>query len=281
VHSKLPLRLLLGILLLPVSIRAGTVAEFPFRFSHNLIWIKMDTGAQSKPLNFLLDTGAGSTVLNIETAKSLGLKMGGSEFVRGVNSRSVAREVEGFDAKIAGIPVRRSLLAVDLSAASRNCHQRIDGLLGADFLQGRVVQIDYAMGKIRLLGRSDPPDARAQVLPIRQLNGGLCVPVGVCGNKPQWMRLDTGCDEALLWVFRKSDKLKDPAMLSIGLSTATACYAKTGVELGGEYIEDVKSGVQEKEIFPGESGLLGNGLLSRFKVTVDMTRRIVILQRNL
>jgi hypothetical protein len=41
----------------------------------------------------------------------------------------------------------------------------VDGLIGADFFIGRIVQIDFAREKIRLLENYSPP-VKAEVLPI-------------------------------------------------------------------------------------------------------------------
>lgn len=259
---------------------AGAAEEIPFHYDHNLIWIKLDVQGRKTPLNFLLDTGAGTTVLNIQTAAQLGLKFGDAESVQGVNSRSTARKVSGFHASVAGVPVRESLLAVDLCAASCSCQRRIDGLLGADFLRNRIVQIDYAAGKIRLMDRFAPVPAGGEKLSLRQQNDGFCLPVSVCGGSPQWVRLDTGCDEALHWVTNRPDRLKNVRVVTIGLSGMALRYAQTDIRLGNESFHDVKTGIQRNTIFPCEAGLLGNGLLSKFKVTIDVDHRTLILQRE-
>ena len=216
----------------------------------------------------------------METARQLGLKFGGSEAVRGVNSRSTASWVSGFAATANGLQMPASLLAVDLGGASRACGRRIDGLLGADFLEGRVVQIDYKAGKIRLLDRASATMAGGSSLPLRRLNDGFGVPVSVCGNKAEWMRLDTGCDAALHWVISKRDRLQNSHMVSIGLSPASRNLAKADVCLGTDCLHNVTIGFQEREIFPGESGLLGNGLLSRYRVTIDTAKNRVLLEKS-
>ena len=74
------------------------------------------------------------------------------------------------------VPLQQ-LLAIDLSNASRVCGRKIDGLLGADFLQGRVVQIDYKAQKIRLFACGENPAGNAVCLPLKRLNDSFCIPV--------------------------------------------------------------------------------------------------------
>jgi hypothetical protein len=51
------------------------------------------------------------------------------------------------------------------------------------------------------------------------------------------------------------------------------------VQLGNVRFDEIPTGIHRQEIFPGEQGLLGNELLSRFKLTVDAIDRRVILER--
>ena len=126
---------------------AGT--EIPFTFRAGMIWLKVSVAGQSTPLNFLLDSGAGRSVLHLGTAQRLGVKLGTRETVQGVDGRCAAYRVESFTASVASaLPVRLEVLALDLSSVSEGCGARIDGLLGADFFRERIVQIDFAAQKI-------------------------------------------------------------------------------------------------------------------------------------
>jgi hypothetical protein len=66
---------------------------------------------------------------------------------------------------------------------------------------------------------------------------------------------------------------------SIGLSRFSRSYVKTTVQIGKQSFI-VAAAVHEKPIFSREGGLLGNGLLSKFRLTIDEPGDRVIFERN-
>ena len=257
---------------------ARAATEIPFAYREGMICLKVSVTGQPAPLNFLLDSGAGATVLDLQTARRLGVKLGSRETVQGVQGRCAAYRVDGLAANVAAIPIARSMLALDLSPVSQSCGSRVNGLLGADFFHGRIVQIDFAAQKIRLLTRGEVSTAGAQVVPLAIRNYALCIRVGVNGNAPQWMRLDTGCSSALEWVAGSSAARKD-ARTSIATAIGSRRSIHTDVTLGSERFAAVKTGLHDEPMFAGEAGLLGNGLLSRFRVTVDTAKSRLLLSK--
>ncbi len=254
-------------LLASLQARAGAAGEIRVEYCDGFLWMKVHVAGQREPFNFILDSGAAASVLDLGAAKRLGVKLGGRVSVQGVHSSTTARRIDHFEAQAAGITLPESLLAIDLSAVSKTCDRPIDGLLGADFFLGRIVQIDFAAGRLRLLDQGQS-SARCMVLPMKTRNGTFCVPVGVAGNPPQWMRVDTGCDSALEWA-ASGTKSRRGSGTSIGLTSARAGSISTDVQLGGRTLRQVRTGVHEQQMFPGEAGLLGNALLARFRVTFD------------
>ena len=104
------------------------------------------------------------------------------------------------------------------------------------------------------------------------------MPISVNGHDRQWVRLDTGCATALQWV---TSDVPDQCthQMAISLAEISIPQTKTSVGIGGNQFSDVPTGLHEKAIFPGEAGLLGNGLLSRFStVTIDAKAGRVILE---
>ncbi|HYR58607.1 MAG TPA: aspartyl protease family protein [Chthoniobacteraceae bacterium] len=254
-------------------------SSVPFQFRSGLVWIEISATGSARPLHFLVDSGASQSVIDLGAARRCGLRLGGAEVVQGVDCETEARHVRDFRAEVAGSPLPASLLAIDLSTASRAAEQHIDGLIGADFFRGRIVQIDFAARRLRLLESRPSPAAGGFTLPIRNINQAICLPIAVNGGRAQWVRLDTGCDEALQWVTAASPSNVSTRTVSIGLSDSSLSYTTTKVKIGEQLFNGVRTGVHRREIFPGESGLLGNGLLSRFRLTIDGLGHEVVFER--
>jgi hypothetical protein len=158
---------------------------------------------------------------------------------------------------------------LDLSKLNAACTQSVDGLIGKDFFNGRIVQVDFVAQKIRLLNTDNAP-VKSETFPLENRRCGLCVMASVDGSKPQRLRLDTGCATALQWVTTKVQPERCTSKVAIGLAQLTIPQTQTTVTLAGHTFRDVPTGLHREAIFDGEKGLLGNGLLSRFEtVTID------------
>jgi hypothetical protein len=272
------LRILIAICLFTAFAGRGEAAgEIPFQFQDGYLWVDVQAAGGQQPLHFLLDSGAASSVLSTDAARRLGIKRGFPVAVQGVGSQATAYRVNRFRAQAGGIPLPTSLLTLDLRAVSATCHQPIDGLLGADFFRARIVQIDFRAGKIRLLERV-PQGGDLVTLPIKIRNDAFCVPVAVAGNSARSMRIDTGCDSSLEWVAGDAGP-RAPAGTAIGLANGNARSIPADIRLGGIALQGVKTGLHPRAFFPGEFGLVGNGLLSRFRVTIDAPGRRLVLER--
>jgi predicted aspartyl protease len=269
----------LAAVLLFAAHNVSAATEIPFKYADGMIWVKVSVVGHNSPLNFLLDSGAGASVLDLTVARRLGVKLGRPENVQGVGGRATAYRVNDFAASASSVRTPRSLLALDLSGVSAGMHQRIDGLLGADFFRGRIVQLDYAAHKLRLLGRGELNTGAGEILPLAMRNDAMCVRVGVAGNPAEWMRIDTGCNRALEWVATGA-KAKVLAGTSVGISSGSTRQVSAEVQLGSHRLADVSVGVHSRQIFQGEAGLLGNGILSKFTVTIDVAKDRLLLAKR-
>lgn len=271
-----PVILFLALLSLGDRLLADPVRVLPFEYRDGLIWVQVVSAGRTH--HFVLDSGAGSTVLNLETARQLGMKLGTGQTVQAVQSEAVAFRVHGFSANVAGITLNSNPLAMDLSHVSRSCSRQIDGLIGQEFFRGRIVQIDYKTHCIRVLEKTGTDSCCAACLPLQLHNDAMCVPVSVDGTKGRWTRLDTGCDDGLHWV-AGNEKSKRIKAASLAFSHSMNDSTRSTVQLGNERIEGVRTVFHKDAIFAGEAGLLGNGILSKYKVTIDSVSHRVLLEK--
>ncbi len=160
---RLVLRIVWAAALSPVQAQGDvSLREFPFEFREGLIWVKVQVPQSPKPLNFLLDSGADASVINLPTARRLGLRLGQPVKVRGVGASTTGYWPQRLEARAEAVPLPRDYLAVDLNALSDACACPVDGLLGQDFFHGQVVEINFLAHKIRLLAGSSNPAAQGQ-----------------------------------------------------------------------------------------------------------------------
>jgi hypothetical protein len=271
------LSLLFASAALAVGSDASRITEFPFRYEGDLLWVKVRAAGSDQPLDFLVDSGAQVSVINLGTARQLGLPLGSKVMVRGVRTARTGYWPQAVAAGAGGVPLPDQYLALDLSAFSRACGKPVDGLIGADFFRKRIVQIDYEARKVRLLGSSSTL-SRADAVPLEFRECGMRIKVGVNDGEPQFMRLDTGCASALQWVTRRVRAEECSDLLAVGLAEVTIPQTRTTVALADRVIHDVPTGLHSKPIFAGEAGLVGNGLLARFRcVTVDARSGLLFL----
>jgi hypothetical protein len=266
--------------LLQVQAAPTVLAEFPFQYREGLLWIEVKVPQSDKPLNFLVDTGAGASVINLSTAKRLRLKLGQEVVVRGVETTLTGYWQQLQSAKAGKVSLPSKYLAVDLEKFSDSCAQPVDGLVGADFFCEHVVQIDFDAQKIRLL-KPEKAKKSDETLPLQVRCCGMRVPITVNDHKRQWVRLDTGCATPLQWVTSDVNPDQCAHKMAIGLTAISIPQTKTVVGIGEHAFENVPTGLHAQAIFPGEAGLLGNGLLSRFStVTIDAKAGRLVLEER-
>ena len=268
----------LAIALLKAQAATDTLAEMPFEFREGLLWVKVTVVESAQPLNFLLDTGAGASVINRGTADRLGLHLGSEVNVHGVETTLLGYWLKGISAAAGTASLPGDYVAVDLTRLSHSCERPVDGLLGADFFRGRAVQIDFQTQTLRIL-KPDQPAPAGEALPLQMRPCGIRVPITVNGHKRQWVRLDTGCASPLQWVTSRVRPQECKPQVAIGLSELSIPQTQTTVEIGPHKFANVPTGLHKNPIFAGEAGLLGNGLLSRFsRVTIDAKAQRLILE---
>jgi hypothetical protein len=250
--------------------------EIPFEFREGLLWIKATVPQSPDPLNLLVDTGAGVSVLDTRVAERLKLKFGRAVNVRSVETILTGHWLQPLPIKANGIQLPENYLAVDLQKLNQSCASPVDGLLGADFFREKVIQIDFTAQKLVLL--TDSPAHNTHTLPLQFRPCGMRIPISVNRRGAQWVRLDTGCASALQWVTSSVHPEDCSRKAAIGLAEILVPQTETTVQIGSLYFEKVPTGVHEKPIFMGEAGLLGNGLLSRFSsITIDAKSGRLIL----
>jgi Aspartyl protease len=249
----------------------------------------------SKPVWFLLDTASSWMFVDAALAQSIGLKTSGGRTIRGGGDNEaritfaddVTFEVSGEHVTLDGVAVMPLTFKYD---------RPIAGLIGGPFLKRFVVHLDCGRHDMTL---ADPAlfeyTGRGQTIPFRiedeipviQAEIGIGTREPVVGA----LYVDTGASQRIILTrpFVETHKLIEAA----GTLTEKRAGSLTGgttylearaatVRLGSIVLKNVTVGFSQDRRGSGASttraGIIGNGILSQFAVTLDYARRQMILE---
>lgn len=221
-----------------------------------MILVEATIGESQRPMHFILDSGAGETVLGKRAAAELGLALTSGERIRTVNGVENASRAKSTPFRLGNsFRFSPSPLVVDLTSESRTMGTRIDGLIGADFFHGRTIKIDFKQSRIHVSPDGNPSPQSTR-LSLSRHRGAMFVELTAADSTLQRVRLDTGCSRSLCW--------SPPEGTSPSGFWRSGKTMKVDVNFGSLVMSDVPTDVYRKPLFAGEDGLLGTGLLSRF-----------------
>ena len=249
---------------------------------------------------FLLDTGAGGSILDASRLKELGLSSQGELEATGAAGTTPAQlvDIEHLELGRAEFP-HQSWVSLDLSElAPLFGDQEVPGILGVlgyDTLQLVVVQIDYQGRRVRFCDRRSfhpPHDAEEFVL---RMDGNVpTIEVEIEGIEA-WVHVDTGSNSSLdltapfveehgLLEDESRGPLEDSGMQGVGGMAHSQRGTLKSLQIGSFRFEDLPANFnQQGEGLFGSSevaGVLGAEVLSRFTLTLDYLARRLWLKPN-
>jgi len=274
--------------------------EIPFEVEGNWMVIPVSVNG-SRPLSFVLDSGASGTVLyNPTAADSLNLRITGTMPVRGAGGGGATSEVsiaENVSFNIGGIEFSGGRLAVRKSPSGSPLLAGRDGVIGRIVFATLVVEVDWEKRAVRF---HDPAkykySGKGAVLPLTFDEGGrpyTMAAVSVTGDQkvPVKLVVDTGGSHTLsLDVGSKPEILlpEGARKTVLGRGGSGEITGHVGriksFEFGGQTLNDVPTNFPDESSGTagrgGRQGNLGSGMLRRFKVVYDYSRKQMIVEPN-
>lgn len=270
----------------------------PMELTSNHIYLQVRVN-DSPPLWFLLDSGAGASVIDGPQAQAMGLELQGKLEGRGAGEGSTdVAFVTGASFRLPGVEITgQTIAAIALAPLLPFEGRPAQGILGYDFISRFVVDIEYAAGQLHL---HDPaaytyrgPGERLPVTVegnVPFVQGLLLAP----GRDPVAAKLliDTGARSALNLSkpFVEAHQLESPrtitAPLGIGVGgeTKQRIGRMAGLRLGGVTLRDVVVGfsqdVKGAGADPDVAGLIGGDVWRRFRLVLDYAHQCVYLEPN-
>ena len=284
-----------SLLLAPACGRDSLVLEQEAELSNNLVVLPVRVNG-SRPMPFILDTGASTNVIDRRQAGSLGLAVAGGVDVTTGGGDVDASEIEGVTLEIGDMSLRNlNAVAIDLSGLASGLGRPVAGILGYDIFQRYVVAIDYSRQVVTFHepARYRPPDA-GEAIPISIEENIPFVRARIPGlREPSEAKLefDTGKTGALTLVrpYVDAAMLLKPGQREVAITAGALLPGQVPavvtriqrLQLGGFGVRDVVTTVVPTQDAAGVSGdtvgILGAEVLARSTVVIDYSRRQVNL----
>jgi predicted aspartyl protease len=264
--------------------------------SHESIPIKVAGGAVLVPvrindrsLNFLLDTGSGSSAIDPSTAVELKLTPHGTKRIQ-KNFRDLVVDVTAVGpVRILNTDFPRVELAeVNLAPVSKALGMEVDGVLGIDVLQDVNFKLNYSqhtliIGPLTKLGTLGAP------VTLRRSNGQFLVSTDLLSVATELV-LDTGTNSTNLssGTWNRLSKKWTPRQIVEGIQRAgnptspAILVCLPSIRLGGVILTNQAVRAQTRSdagAFASDDfgGILGSDILRQFEITFDLKKDTVYL----
>lgn len=283
---------------------ARSALGIPFNFENDHIMVSGRVNG-SKPLWFMLDTGAEATIVNKARMAELGVEpVGASSISGGGNSTDFAfAEVALFELGGATLLKQRNGV-IDLSGLEKIYGMPMGGLLGYDFFSRFVVRVNYDAKTLDLLEPSEYVYEGSGAKVPFVLEGGCphvasSITVPTAAPIEADLIVDAGAADTvnLASPFVKAHRLLELARKTPADGPNTMAgsekefFAQTsvrgrlgGITLGTFSLKDIPSnlmvGTKGAYASGSFSGTIGEGVLHRFNTIYDYSRSAMILEPN-
>jgi len=272
--------------------------EVPFELSNNLIILKVRVN-RSKPLHFIFDTGASISVIDPQSANALRLRAKGKLELEATGGSVQSGLIGPVSLSIAGVTVfNQTLATVDLDVVAPLFGFKIDGIIGHDFINNFVVEIDYAAEVMNFYETQN----------YKYSGGGESIPIELIEKTPfargriilqgrepieGKFEVDTGSNRVLNLntPFVNKHKMLETVtnqaqskLVGAGGSSAAVKARVPAVELGSLVIKNplvvFAQGTEGNEGSTESDGELGGAFFREFKTILNYSRSQMILERN-
>jgi predicted aspartyl protease len=305
---KVTFTYILAILFLSLSSSVGSysqtattneVVEVPFDFYRNAIIVQTKINGKG-PFNMLFDTGADPSVIDLNTAREIGLKIAsfGHQGSGGGTDINLTYETKLPSVELGSLHASKiEALAVDLSKMSEALGKPLQGVLGYSLLKNRVVRIDYLKRIVRFYSKSpylktshQSNNSKHTTVSFRYRDDILANGVSVNGKR-MTANFDTGSNggfqltpAAVVQLDLETEVGKAQISKSVGFNGMTEHREGKiknvtigGISVDGPTVVFYGPGTgHDKEAW----GIrIGNAFLKDFVVTIDYQRKVITLER--
>lgn len=273
----------------------GSSAELiPFTYYENHIYLPVRLAGSDAEVMFMIDSGAGMTVVDSTFAVEMGFPLG--ERMMGAGAGGMASfymtKMPGFSIEGASFGEQTCIAYPIRDIMGRFVDIEVEGILGYDFLSRFVTLIDYEMALISFFepdSFESPPGAAGMEAPL--IHNVFSVEADLDSICRGTFLIDTGASNSMLQKsFAEEHGLsdgregKDIVILGAGGEEYAFLTRFDSFEIGGFSVEDPVFAISETDsgiaAFKGISGIIGNDILHRFDLILDYKRQRIRLEPN-
>ncbi len=266
--------------------------EFFYVNRHIYLPVRLEKGGPERL--FLLDSGAGMTMIDEGLAETMGLEVGGhipGAGVGGMTDFSMTR-IPRFST--GGIEFEEQTVIIYPIAGLTGRYSGIEtgGVLGYDFLSRFVTRIDYEKSTITFFRPGSQPSISGADTILAPLMHKIFSTIAVLdGEHEGTFFIDTGANSSVLQkaFVDANGLLEDRKTIEIVVTGAggedRAAVARFGslhigeIELAGP-VFTIPLGEKGIGAFEGISGVIGNDILERYTVWFDYRNQLAVLRPN-
>jgi hypothetical protein len=272
----------------------NSALKIPLEIDNNLLLLRVSVN-DSKPMRFIFDTGASDSVINSQRATELGLKTEGEVSGKATGGPIRVAMIKGVSLSVLGAAVsNQSIGSMPFPAVPGF---EFDGVIGYDFINQFVVEIDY-LNKFMNLYDPRAYTYAGKEKPISLLFRDGKIPFVLTkmvfkGRAPLAAKLeiDTGADGTfvLRYPFVKQQRLldavpdatKDRGRGAGGEQQRVIGQVKTA-HVGRFILKDLPLALDTEGEGADEDvdGVMGGEIFRRFKMILDYRNRRMFLEPN-
>jgi hypothetical protein len=278
--------LVLSFVILPATAARSAGTTVPFNYTNHELVVSVRI-AGSGPYRFLLDSGTTPSVIDTALAKQFGLRATGAAGRGtdiGSSSTPISHSVSIRDLRFGSVHVNRlDAITQDLSPISKRLGITLAGVLGSNFFDGRVVQIDYPCRTVSVLAYALHAPFTAR---FREDSSGWIVTDGVwVDSRHASAAIDTGdagfpivTGTGIVALHLQTEARAGKAIISVGYGGRHRETLGTlhDVRLGSESLGTLTARYLPEAKDPFDINI-GNRPLQHFVVTFDYVRRLLTL----
>lgn len=266
----------------------------PFQVSSSFVLVQLRVN-NSRPLWFLLST-ASTSVIDARIAKELGLPVQGKEKSTAGHS-SGAGLVSGVSLALPGVTTFNQAAAVlPLEFISSIIGQPIAGLIGYDFISQFVIEVDYATRKMNVYAPATYKySGSGEILPIRFIDERpfIAVKITMEGREAVEGAVELETASSGVLVVQQSFAQAHQLLKSVkgfrlgnvggagGSMSRTLQGRVRNIQVGRFTINNPPVTFSQAEDRKADGdGQLGGEVIRRFRLILDYSRQLIILEPN-